>query len=226
MTTLALSSLSSQRRILLGAAAIVVLASAAALFRRGGSVVADEERFALGGKVRRISGDRVKLKDGRDVEFAGIRLPYEHEPEAESSRRVLAAWLDDEGVRLEFDELREHRKDRLLAYVHANDTFINQRLARDGLAFVKLRAGNRRYADELLAAQSAARREGKGIWALLTPTAEGELLVDEAAATFHRADCEDTRGKPGLKTVVGSAAAFDQGSAPCGRCRPIETAGA
>jgi endonuclease YncB( thermonuclease family) len=179
-------------------------------------------QFAAGGKVRRLSGDHIKLKDGRYVEFAGIRLPYDHEPNADNARRVLAKWLENEGVRLQFDELREHRRDRILAYVYANDTFINERLVRDGLAFVKTRAGNRQHADVLLEAQNAARAEGKGIWSLVTPSNNGVFSADLAGATFHRSECDMRSKETTLVEMHGTNEAFSKGLAPCGKCRPLE----
>lgn len=181
-----------------------------------------EARFAAGGKVKRLSGDRLKLKDGRDVEFAGIRLPYDHEPFAENARRTLAKWIDDEGVRLQFDEAREHRKDRILAYVYANDTFINLRLVRDGLAFVKLRSGNRKHAAQFLAAQDAARDEGKGIWGLVSPSTQNELIGDDVTATFHRPGCSKLLPQSTHSQIRGTTDALSKGMAPCGECRPLD----
>lgn len=181
-----------------------------------------QARFAAGGKVQRLSGDHLKLKDGREVEFAGIRLPYDHEPDAESSRRVLAKWVGDEGVRLLFDELREHRKDRILAYVYANDTFINERLVRDGLAFVKARAGNRRHIDLLLHAQSAAQEEKRGMWSSVSVSDADALVADLEAATFHRPQCESVQKAGASIEVRGTREAFARGCAPCGKCRPLD----
>lgn len=211
----------------------ILVASLVAILLLGGAIAAafvssnegasdPAQQFAGGGKVRRLSGDRLKLRDGRDVEFAGVRLPYDHEPYAEDSRRVLAKWVDDEGIRLQFDELREHRKDRIFAYVYANDTFINERLAREGLAFVKLRAGNRQHAELLLESQESARAERKGIWSILTPTTQGEIRGDEAGATFHRPQCDKLPQGVTFKDFQGTAAAFSKGMAPCGNCRPLD----
>lgn len=179
------------------------------------------ERFHVGGEVRRVSGDHLKLKDGRVVEFAGIRLPYDDEPAAEDARKTLSKWIDDEGVRLQFDDHKEDSKGRLLAYVYANDTSINERLLRAGLAFAKLRRGHQLHAGEFLSAQNEARRERRGIWRTLSPTAEGRFLLDEAGAVFHLPDCEKAGESPDqLRVITGTAPAFDAGCAPCGKCRP------
>ncbi len=217
--------MTSKRVYFMSLAGIVLAgAAAAAVFVSSNAAAKDKlQRFAVGGKVRRLSGDHLKLKDGRYVEFAGVRLPYEQEPYAEASRRVLAKWVYDEGVRLQFDELREHRMDRILAYVFANDTFINERLVRDGLAFVKLRSGNRKFAESLLGAQSVAQAEGKGIWSIVTPTSVGAYLGDEDGAAFHKPTCEKLPKGAALVELQGTISAFGKGMAPCGNCRPLET---
>lgn len=210
----------------LAGVALAAAATTATLVSSGATPRDAERRYAAGGKIKRLSGDCIKLKDGRQVEFAGIRLPYDHEPNAEHSRRVLAKWLEDEGVRLQFDELREHRKDRILAYVYANDTFINERLVRDGLAFVKARTGNRLHSELLLNAQNAAREEKKGIWGTLSLSDSGVFIVDVPGASIHRRNCDSLpKEKTGLIEQNGTADAISKGMAPCGKCRPLDGAG-
>ncbi len=201
-----------------GAAAVVIGASLVMALRSDNM---DVDPFHSGGEVRRLSGDHLKLKDGRVVEFAGLRLPYDDEPNAEKSRGTLTRWIADEGVRLIFDDERTDGKERLLAYVYANDTFINERLLREGLAFAKLRRGNRKFAEQFLAAQGEARSNQRGIWQSLTPSTEGSYVLDEAAATIHRSDCEKVRtATQPMKEIAGTAPGFDAGCAPCGKCRP------
>lgn len=211
--------------IAFGAVGVAAAAVGVVLATREGPPDPDRQ-YSRGGEVRRLSGDHLKLDDGRVVEFAAIRLLYGHEPYADKARDVLNRWIDDEGVRLMFDELREDRDGRLLAYVYANETFINERLVRDGLAFVKLRQGNRQHADVLLAAQTEARREERGLWQFIELTSQGQYVADPVSATFHRANCEKVGGNDHpLESLTGTAAAIDAGYAPCGKCRPLESSG-
>lgn len=201
-----------------GAVTVVVAASLVMALRSDGFEV---ETFHGGGEFKRLSGDHLKLKDGRVVEFAGLRLPYDDEPNAEKSRGTLTRWLDDEGVRLQFDDERTDGNERLLAYVYANDTFINERLLREGLAFAKLRRGNRKFAELFLTAQNEARSKGLGVWQSITPTRDGEYTLDEDSATIHRRDCEKVRtATHAMREIIGTAPGFDAGCAPCGKCKP------
>lgn len=207
------------RWIMVGGAVTVVVGASLVMALRSDGI--EVEPFHGGGEVKRLSGDHLKLKDGRVVEFAGLRLPYDDEPNAEKSRGTLTRWVADEGVRLQFDDERADGNERLLAYVYANDTFINERLLREGLAFAKLRRGNRKFAEQFLAAQNEARKERLGIWQFISPTTEGSYMLDEAAATLHRSDCEKVRtATQPMTEIVGTAPAFDAGGAPCGKCRP------
>lgn len=207
----------------MAAVAALIAALAATRVLIGTDAANVDQRRVPGGEVRRVSGDRIKLKDGRDIEFAAIRLPFDHEPYAEKARQTLEKWVHDEGVRLSFDEEWGYKDDRLLAYVFANDTFINERMAREGLAFVKLRAGNRMHAARLLKAQADARDERNGMWLMLKPATANRVLGDEQRGAFHRPDCVTLAGNAdGIIELNSSVQALDRGMAPCGKCRPME----
>lgn len=207
--------------VVVAAALGAVLTASSVLI--GTDAANEDQRRAPGGEVRRVSGDRIKLKDGRDIEFAAIRLPFEHEPYADKARHTLEKWVNDEGVRLAFDDEWGINDDRLLAYVYANDTFINERLVRAGLAFVKLRAGNRKYEAVLLKAQAEAREERNGMWTLLKATSGVPFVGDEERATFHRPECAKRPGESKAEIQLkGSAEALERGMAPCGKCRPMD----
>ncbi|MFO0974157.1 MAG: thermonuclease family protein [Phycisphaerae bacterium] len=180
--------------------------------------------FAIGGSVRRVVGDHVHLKDRRRVEFAGIRLPFEGEPSADTAREKLTKWLDDRDVRLTFDALAEDGAGRPYAYLFVHDRLMNERLVRSGLAFVKLRGGQRKYADVLLKAQSAAQAAGVGVWATIQPSETGRFIGDLKRATFHAPNCNHIAvdGPPDRIEITGTAAAFSRGLAPCGHCLPCE----
>lgn len=210
------------KRIAIAGVSLVVIASATIWAAHGDRIHQKPDPFALGGKVKRVAGDHLKLSDRRSIEFAALRLPYDSEPYAQEARRTLTKWVADEGVRLQYDELREFKNQRILAYVYANDTFINLRLVRDGLAFVKLRDGNRRHAAALLAAQKAARDEAKGMWAFINDSESGNYRGDFHSATFHKPTCPDAAQSEAFVKITGRSAAFEQGLAPCGRCKPLD----
>lgn len=219
--TQAASKFSGSRAWLGGGAILAVGAIAVAFGMQGMVSTPKTQDRAAGGEVKRLSGDRLKLKDGRDVEFAAIRLPYDDEPHAQKSREVLNKWIEDEGVRLRFDESVVDDKGRIHAYIFANETFINERLVREGLAFVKLRSGERQFAEQMLSAQHDARMEAAGIWGSVSPSNEGRFIAEPDRGTFHRPDCAKlAEPREDRIELTGTAAAFDLGLAPCGKCKP------
>lgn len=134
---------------------------------------------------------------------------------------MLNKWIEEEGVRLRFDDYVVDEKGRIHAYIFANDTFINERLVRDGLAFVKLRTGERKFAEQLLAAQREAQISSVGIWRSISPSGDGTIVGDPDRGTFHRPDCGKlAEPREGRIELTGTVAAFDKGLAPCGKCKP------
>lgn len=113
--------------------------------------------------VRVVDGDtiRVRLAGAEErVRYIGIDTPERDErcfvAAAEANERLL----DDGPLRLEFDRERRDRYGRLLAYVHAGDTFVNLELLRRGFAEPLNIAPNDRHATLFRAAGTLSRRCG------------------------------------------------------------------
>jgi micrococcal nuclease len=120
-----------------------------------------------------VDGDTAHIEvEGRDldVRFIGIDTPetvapdqpvecFGPEASAYTERRLEGEW-----VRLEFDLEREDRFGRTLAYVWLGNELFNETLVREGFALVTTFPPNVRHVDRFVAAQRAARREGRGLW--------------------------------------------------------------
>jgi endonuclease YncB( thermonuclease family) len=128
------------------------------------------------GTVREvIDGDTIVLHDGRKVRYLGINAPEHGQPyarEGTNSNRRLVGGLS---VRLEFDQVREDRHGRLLAYVYATkcevrgtkcgeETLVNEQLLAEGLAHVFFMPPNTRFAERLLQVQEKAHTARRGMW--------------------------------------------------------------
>lgn len=116
-------------------------------------------------------GDTIKLANGEKVRYLGIDTPEMNykDPPAEYFAKDAKAFnrrlVDGKIVRLEFDAQRRDKYQRLLAYVYADDIFINKKMIEEGYAKILIIPPNEKYADEFLKLQRKARQEGKGIWA-------------------------------------------------------------
>lgn len=69
-------------------------------------------------------------------------------------------------VRVATDVEVRDRFDRLLAHMWVDEVWVNGAMLRDGMAQVLTIPPNVAYDDEVLAAADAARRDGRGLWAV------------------------------------------------------------
>lgn len=117
---------------------------------------------------RVIDGDTIKLVDGRKVRLLGINTPERREPYYHKARRYLESRVLDREVRLEYEADLEDAYGRLLAYVHAGRSMLNEELLREGLAHVLIIGESRKYERRLLAAQAEAKKKRKALWSVWT----------------------------------------------------------
>ncbi len=209
----------------LSLAGVVVLGSAVLAYRDvdgEDGKPARRERLRKAEVKRVISGHKIKLESDEDLIYAGIRSPYPYEPMFEEAKRRNVELVEGQMIRVHFDRNERDRKGRLLAYVTADGTFVNEVLVREGLAYARLTPDTRRYADELLAAQAEARQQEKGLWQRLVKDARGGYVADSKYGNFHKMSCEQAVKMKTERRVTFKArdGAFDGGFAPCTKCRP------
>jgi len=135
---------------------------------------------------RIVDGDTIRIDpavDGLDeVRLIGIDTPETKDPDCDvqpygpDALMFTRDQLQDEEVNLEFDEDREDRYERLLAYVYLDDEMFNETLLEEGYAQVYTVRPNDRYEDRFEEAQDAAQEEELGIWGL--SSSEQDLLAD------------------------------------------------
>jgi len=141
----------------------------------GGSAVVEREP-GLAEVVRVVDGDTIVVRiSGAEerVRLIGIDTPESVDPRSpvdcfgpEASAAAKALLPEGTAVRLVRDVEARDRFDRLLAYVYLadDDTFVNLALAEQGYADVATFPPNVAHTDELVAAVSAARDAGLGLW--------------------------------------------------------------
>ena len=176
-----------------------------------------------GGEVKRvISGDYIKIEPDGRVKYAGINVPSAEDPLGAKTMELNRKLVDGKKIRMRFDETEKDKEGRWLAYVFVDGEMVNKRLVAEGLAYVSLKAGERRYAQELLAAQAEARDSGLGLWEKPVRSTEPRYPGDRKHGAFHRPACADVANtRPGNEVVFrNKQEAFDAGFAPCGHCQP------
>lgn len=169
-----------------------------------------------------VSGHSVKLKSDERLNYAGIRSPYPNEPFHEQAELRNKELIDDQKARLRFDARQRDRKGRQIAYVSVDGDMVNETLVKEGLAYVRLTPGTRRFAERLLAAQDAARRNRRGLWKKRSRSNERRYPADPKYGNFHRPSCGEVKKIKAerLVTFRKKSKAFDAGFAPCSKCLP------
>lgn len=124
------------------------------------------------GQVERvIDGDTLKLTDGRTVRVIGVDTPETVrpncpvEPWGPEASAFTKRMVEDKPIRLELDGARRDRYGRTLAHVWVGDALLAEALLRAGLARAETQysySPMRKVQFE--AAESEARRAGRGIW--------------------------------------------------------------
>ena len=123
--------------------------------------------------TRVVDGDTVEVDyrgHTEDVRYIGVDTPESVKPDTPVQCYALAAshynerLVEGRRVRLVFDAERRDVYDRLLAYVHLGDTFVNAELVRQGYARTLEIAPNTRFASLFDRLQQAAADAGRGLW--------------------------------------------------------------
>lgn len=109
---------------------------------------------------RVLDGDTFKSGETR-VRLWGIDAPEKGQPYADEARARLKELIEGKAVRLEWKDKDQHARE--VAIVYAGSTNINLQMVKDGLAW------HYEYfapdAEDLAAAEKAARKKRKGLWA-------------------------------------------------------------
>ena len=116
-------------------------------------------------------GDTVRTDTGEKIRLLGVDAPEmnwgEGEPDFyaweafEYTKEILLGQL----VYLEYDEVKEDKYGRTLAYLFlADGSFFNEKLLEEGYARLLLIPPNLKYSDVLREAEESARAAGRGIW--------------------------------------------------------------
>ena len=108
---------------------------------------------------RVLDGDTFK-SDGTRVRLWGIDAPEKGQPYADEARARLKELIEGKAVRLEWKDKDQHARE--VAIVYAGSTNINLQMVKEGLAWHY--AYFEPDAEDLAAAEKAARKSRKGLW--------------------------------------------------------------
>jgi micrococcal nuclease len=171
---------------------------------------------------RIVDGDTIRIDpavDGIDeVRLIGVDTPEtkdsdcDMQPYGPEGLMFTRDELQGEEVDLEFDEDREDRYERLLAYVYLDDEMFNERLLEEGYAQVYTVPPNDRYEDRFEEAQEAAQEAELGIWGV--SSSEQALLADRGNGIGGEEECSQRANQTPPRTPPAPAQPPPTKSAP------------
>jgi len=174
-------------------------------------------------------GDTVALSTGEHVRYLGVDAPeIDHQGGksdfmAHEARELNAKLVQGKQIRLEFDQERNDRHGRLLAYVFLeNGDMVNALLVKNGLARVLPKPPNLKYFSLLLDSQRRAMAERVGIWQKEPEKPERYYIGNSDSYRFHRPSCplgKTISGHHRVRFESGYKASWE-GYSPCSQCKP------
>lgn len=119
-----------------------------------------------------IDGDTVVLDDQYEsrLRYIGINAPENlneespGDPFSIESTLLNRKLLDGKKIRIEYDKEKYDPYGRLLGYVFADETLVNEELLRQGLATLFFVGPNRKYEERFRVAEQEAKKFKRGIW--------------------------------------------------------------
>jgi micrococcal nuclease len=174
-------------------------------------------------------GDSFALSTGEQVRYIGIDAPeIDHQAGkseylAHEAREANAKLIRGKQVRLEFDQERNDRHGRLLAYVFLeNGEMANEILVRKGLVRVLPRPPNMKHFSRLLESQRQAMAERSGLWQQAPERPEPYYIGNSSSYRFHRPGCTFGKAVSGRHRVRFESPykAYWEGYSPCRQCKP------
>jgi micrococcal nuclease len=176
-----------------------------------------------------FDGDTILLETGKQVRYLGIDAPefghggQPNEFMAVESKRFNHDLVNKARIRLEFDQQKEDRYGRLLAYVFLeNGDMVNRLIVRKGLGRVLVVKPNLKHFHLLLEAQRMAMTEKIGIWSKRPERPEPYYLGSNKSYRLHRPTCPfGKRIAPAHRVrFANSYQAYWEGFSPCRKCKP------
>lgn len=118
-----------------------------------------------------VDGDTVITREGLHIRLLGINTPEKKrdanpaEEGANAATQFTTKLLEGQNVTIRFDATEKDRYGRYLGHIYlADGTWANQRIIEEGHGHVYSFPDNRKLLNELLTAETGARRAQKGIW--------------------------------------------------------------
>lgn len=185
-----------------------------------------------------IDGDTILLSNGLKVRYIGIDAPEMHHKNkdvaamGEKAKEYNKRLVMGKKVTLEYDVETHDKYGRAVAYVYADELFVNAAMLKEGYAMVYTLPPNVKYQELFLKLQRDARDNGKGLWSDINQQGAGSsvqgtvnensYVASKAAESFHFVWCKwakkiSKENRVYFKTREEAMKALHR---PCHVCKP------
>ena len=113
-----------------------------------------------------ISGDTIKLADGRIIRYIGIDAPDKEQCMYRTAAKINQVLVEGKQVVIEKDHTELDPDGNVLRYVWIDDQLINERIVSEGYARSTPQPPDLKYNGRFLNAHNQARELNKGLWAV------------------------------------------------------------
>lgn len=167
-----------------------------------------------------LDGDSLILSDGRKVRLIGIQAPGGSSVEAKTAKAQLQKRVEGKTVVIAFDEKKQDRYKRVLAYVFCDGVFMNGWMVGNGLAYESEWKPNTRHSELFQTLQETARAKKRGFWAIEREAAAYYVSFTRSRY-FHRPECKRVaKAKSTPDKLRDRDDALNKRFIPCRDCRP------
>lgn len=111
-----------------------------------------------------IDGDTLILENNTKVRLIGINAPEANQPNFLEAKKKLEDLVLGKSIQVEYDVEKKDMYERTLAYVYAENVFVNLEMIKSGMSVVETIQPNSLYADSFVKAQDTARQNCLGMW--------------------------------------------------------------
>lgn len=167
-----------------------------------------------------VDGDSLILGDGRKLRLIGIQAPGSSSIEGKTATAQLQKRVEGKTVVISFDEKKQDRYKRVLAYVFCDGIFINGWMLGNGLAYESEWKPNTRHSELMQTLQETARAKKRGFWAMEREAAPYYVSYTRSRY-FHRPECKRVaKAKSTPDKLRDRDDALNKRLIPCRDCRP------
>lgn len=114
--------------------------------------------------TRVIDGDTIEVNGKTKVRYIGIDTPEPGDCFGQEAKEANERLVGNKSIKLEYDLQRLDKYGRTLAYVYADNLFVNEKLVLEGFAKVSTFPPNILHVNKFIEAERSARENKLGLW--------------------------------------------------------------